>query len=46
MTPAKQAKLRLLARRYLQTCPFRPREVRFDVGAVLAGEVEIIEAAF
>lgn len=46
VTRAKQAKLRFLARRYLATASFRPREIRFDVGAVLAGEIEIIEAAF
>jgi len=46
VTPAKQARLRRLARHYLAQCPFRPAVVRFDVGAVLAGEVEIIESAF
>ena len=46
VTRAKQAKLRLLARHYLDTAPFRPRTIRFDVAAVLAGQIEIIEAAF
>jgi len=46
VTRVKQAKLRLLARRYLETAPFRPSTVRFDVAAVLAGHIEIIEAAF
>ena len=46
VTEKKQAKLRLLARRYLETAPFRPREIRFDVAAVLAGEIDIIENAF
>lgn len=46
VTPAKQAKVRALARRYLPVCPFRPAEIRFDVGTVLAGQVEIIESAF
>ncbi len=46
VTSAKQQKLRLLTRRYLQAAPFRPREIRFDVAAVLAGELELIEAAF
>ena len=46
VTAAKQAKLRLLARQYLATAPFRPRTVRFDVAAVLAGDIEIIENAF
>ncbi len=46
MTRAKQAKLRLLAQRWLASSTFRPREVRFDVAAVLAGELEVIESAF
>jgi putative endonuclease len=46
VTRPKQAKLRLLARRYLETSPFRPGTIRFDVAAVLAGEIEIIENAF
>jgi putative endonuclease len=46
VTRVKQAKLRLLARRYLETAPFHPSTVRFDVAAVLAGHIEIIEAAF
>ena len=46
VTAAKQAKLRLLARRWLSTSPFHPREIRFDVAAVLAGELELIQDAF
>jgi putative endonuclease len=46
VTRAKQAKLRLLARHYLERAPFRPSTIRFDVAAVLAGQIEIIEAAF
>jgi putative endonuclease len=46
VTAKKQAKLRLLAREYLGATPFRPREIRFDVAAVLAGEIDIIENAF
>ena len=46
VTAKKQAKLRLLARQYLGASTFRPREIRFDVAAVLAGEIEIIEHAF
>ena len=46
VTAKKQVKLRLLARRYLETAPFRPSTIRFDVAGVLAGEVEIIESAF
>jgi putative endonuclease len=46
VTAAKQAKVRLLTRRWLSTAAFRPREIRFDVAAVLAGELELIEDAF
>ena len=46
VTHAKQLKLRLLARRYLSATSFRPSTVRFDVAAVLAGELEVIENAF
>lgn len=46
VTLAKRRKLRTLASRWLEQAPFRPREIRFDVAAVLAGELEVIEAAF
>jgi putative endonuclease len=46
VTAAKQAKLRLLARRWLATGGFRPREIRFDVASVLAGELDLIQDAF
>jgi putative endonuclease len=46
VTRAKQQKLRLLARHWLAASSFRPSEIRFDVAAVLAGEIEIIENAF
>lgn len=44
----KQQKLRTLARRWLDDAAdgFRPAEIRFDVAAVLAGELDVIEAAF
>jgi putative endonuclease len=43
----KQARLRRLAARFLdQDVSRRPSLIRFDVAAVLRGEVEIIEAAF
>jgi putative endonuclease len=48
VTPAKQRRLRVLARRYLaevQLAP-RPSAIRFDVVAVLPGSIEVIEAAF
>jgi len=46
VTPAKQARIRRLAARWLAESDVRAREVRFDVVAILAGEVEVIEAAF
>ena len=46
VTKDKQARLRVLAARYLDDAPFRARELRFDVAAVLDGEIEIIEGAF
>ncbi|QGG94853.1 YraN family protein [Actinomarinicola tropica] len=46
VTPAKQLRLRRLAARWLHASTWRPAEVRFDVAAVLAGRLEVIEAAF
>ena len=46
VTRAKRRKLRLLASRWLDEAPVRPSRIRFDVAAILAGELEIIEAAF
>ena len=48
VTPAKARRLRVLATRWLADGdpPFRPAEIRFDVAAILAGELEVIEAAF
>lgn len=44
----KQQKLRALARLWMESegGRTRPAEIRFDVAAVLGGELEIIEAAF
>jgi putative endonuclease len=53
VTPAKQRRLRRLAARFLAdadaavpTAAGRGAALRFDVAAVLAGEVTVIEAAF
>ena len=48
VTPAKQQRIRRLARRWLAEAdlPVRPDRVRFDVAAVLPGRVDVIEAAF
>ena len=46
VTQAKRDQVRRVARRYLDDCPVRFREVRFDVGAVTPEGIEIIEAAF
>jgi putative endonuclease len=46
VTPAKQARVRRLAARWLANGVSRPGTVRFDVASVLDGQLEIIEAAF
>ncbi|MCU1372249.1 MAG: hypothetical protein JWO77_3443 [Ilumatobacteraceae bacterium] len=48
VTPTKQRRLRTLARLWLaaQDPPVRARTIRFDVAAVLPGEVDVIESAF
>ena len=46
VTRAKQTKLRALARQWLAGSSFRPREIRFDVAAVLGEDIDIIENAF
>ncbi len=46
VTSIKRRKLRRLAAKWLEQAPFRPQEIRFDVAAILGGELEIIEAAF
>ena len=45
VTPAKQRRLRTLATRYLEATG-RRGALRFDVVAILGGELEVIEAAF
>ncbi len=46
VTVAKQRKLRVLAARWLDQAPVRPRDIRFDVAAVLGGRLEVLEGAF
>ncbi len=46
VTRQKRARIRRLAARYLEDAPMRPREIRFDVAAILGGQLEIIEGAF
>jgi putative endonuclease len=46
VTPAKQARLRRLAAQWLESSGRRPREVRFDVVAILGDELEVITDAF
>jgi putative endonuclease len=45
VTPTKQRRLRTLARRYLADTGERG-SLRFDVVSILAGRIEVIEAAF
>jgi putative endonuclease len=46
VTPSKQRRLRGLAARYLSDTGTRAGALRFDVVAILAGRLEVIEAAF
>jgi putative endonuclease len=47
VTRTKQARLRKLGAQWLEQAGGRAaREIRFDVASVLAGDVEVIEAAF
>ena len=46
VTAAKQRRIRRLAARWLEASAWRPGSVRFDVASVLAGRLEVIEAAF
>ncbi len=46
VTPAKQARIRRLAARWLAEAAQRRRAVRFDVAGVCDGRVEVIEGAF
>lgn len=46
VTPAKQRRIRTLALLWLATWEGPHRKLRFDVAAVLDGNVQVIEAAF
>jgi len=46
VTADKQARIRRLASIYLRSEGVRPRHIRFDVAAVLAGRLTMIERAF
>jgi putative endonuclease len=46
VTRTKRDKLRHLAARWLDESPVRPARIRFDVAAILAGQLEMIEGAF
>jgi len=46
VTRAKQARLRLLAARWLEESARPAGEVRFDVASVLAGRLEVLHGAF
>lgn len=46
VTRAKRDKIRQLAAKWLETTPVRPRQIRFDVAAILDGQIELIEGAF
>jgi putative endonuclease len=42
----KRQKLRVLASKWIDDSPIRPREIRFDVASVVGDAVEVIEGAF
>jgi putative endonuclease len=46
VTHAKRQRLRVLASKWLDESPVRPKEIRFDVAAVLGGEISVYEGAF
>ena len=46
ITSEKKQRIRFLAARWLQDAKPRPAEIRFDVAAVLDGDVEVLVGAF
>jgi putative endonuclease len=46
ITYQKRQKLRHLAAKWLDESPVRPRQIRFDVAAILGGQLEILEGCF
>ena len=46
VTPAKQARIRRVAMRWLDQHPAHRGAIRFDVATVVAGRVTVLEAAF
>ena len=46
VTRTKQARLRVLAARWLEDSDLVAREIRFDVASVLQGDIEVLEGAF
>jgi putative endonuclease len=46
ITREKKQRIRFLASRWLQDAKPRPAEIRFDVAAILDGELEMLEGAF
>ena len=46
VTPAKQARIRRLAARWLAEASLPRRAIRFDVASVMGGAIEVLEDAF
>jgi putative endonuclease len=47
VTRTKRARIRRLAARWLdEAAPVRPLQIRFDVVAILDGQLEVLEGAF
>jgi putative endonuclease len=46
ITREKKQRIRHLAARWLQDAKPRPAEIRFDVAAIVDGDIEVLEGAF